>query len=120
MTVAVVGAPARREWVAGALLEEGVEVVESEALPALDGVEVVLWMNDPGAAVPAAAIEVLAARVLLVLRGSTPSRGLEPGIDHLAAPDDGAPLVYALAALRHPRAFDLIRAMGALKARLAR
>ncbi len=115
--MAVVGTPERREWVAGALRGEGLEVVEGEGLPALDGVEVVVWMNREGDPLPEGAIGVLAARVLLVVRGSTPSFGLEPGIDHLRAPDDGAPFVYAVAALKHPRAFDLIRAMGAIKAR---
>ncbi len=117
--VAVIGEPERREWVAGALRGEGIEVVEAPDLPALDGVEVVVWMNRDGDPLPARALEVLAARRVLIVRSCEPSYGLEPGIDHLRAPDDGAPFVYAVAALRHPRAFDLLRAMGAVKARRA-
>jgi hypothetical protein len=95
------------------------EVVDATAITR-DGLEraaVVAIASPDGATLPPGALAALAARRLLITGVLGTSFGLLAGIDHLEAVsvEELANLVES--AVRHPRAFEPIRELGAVAAR---
>lgn len=112
-------APAERTAEAVALLEAyGVPAASASRLTraALEASIGVICVAAPGTPTPAWVMAPLAARRVLVRVGGSADFGLQAGIDHLAvdALEQAASLAGALVA--EPRAFDGVRAFGALTA----
>jgi hypothetical protein len=87
----------------------GAELLDAEALLAAD-VVVLLGALGPREPLVASAPAVLAAGRVLVAPRADPAFGLHAGIDHLAFSDQHQAAQYVDAALRHPEAFESIRA----------
>ena len=83
----------------------------------LKSAAVVIFPTFPGEPLPAEAMQVLAARRVLVTGLCEPSFGLISEVDWFPGEREDDLVQYAEAALRSPRAFELPRAMGALAAR---
>jgi hypothetical protein len=118
MTVLVFGE--RSELFLALLHDRNVDAVAAEepAGDALAGASAVLLAGRHGAPPPDAVWDVLAAGRLLVAPRVEPSRGLEPGIDHLSAGTDGELADLAAMAVKFPKALEPVVAMGRLKARM--
>ena len=108
----------RRDDLLERLEERGVAAVEREALDAdaLLAAGCVIFGGEPGVPLPATAPAVLAAGCVLILPRAEPAFGLLPGIDHLAYDEPEFAVRYAETFVAHPRAFELIRAMGRVHA----
>ena len=91
--------------------------------PAADGTEALVAVNLHDGDEPAfdhRAAAALAAGRLLVSETLVPARGLEPGIDYLAARDLDDLYLAVESAVQHPQAFRRIRLRGRRKAELFR
>lgn len=85
-------------------------------LTALQAAAGVLELAAPGAPAPAWVMAPLAARRVLLRVGAAADLGLQAGIDHVVAAGLGQAATLASALLGEPRAFDSVRAFGALTA----
>jgi len=116
--VVVLGRDAESRAGVARLEAYGIEATAAEwlTLAALETAAAVLELATPGDPAPAWLMAPLAARRVLLRVGAAPDFGLQAGVDHFAARsfDEAATLASALAA--DPRAFDLVRAFGALTA----
>jgi hypothetical protein len=83
---------------------------------ALQGSVAVIEIAAPGAPAPALLMAPLAARRVLLRVGAAPDFGLQAGVDHLAVPEVPQAAALCAALLDQPRAFDLVRAFGAITA----
>ena len=91
--------------------------------PAADGTDALVAVNVHDGDEPAfeqRAAAALAAGRLLVSETLVPARGLEPGIDYLAARDLDDLYLAVESAVQHPQAFRRIRLRGRRKAELFR
>jgi hypothetical protein len=93
------------------------ELAERLDAPALARCACVVFAASPGAALPARAPAVLAARRLLIVPRLETTFGLQDGLDHLQFADPDMAVTFVEAYRRGPAAFARMLVLGAVAAR---